>query len=68
MLRATLSVPEQELVLLRLNQNDCDSCDARIGFGTAGYPDETITCGNVARHGADNGDKLIKTMGYILVQ
>ena len=50
------------------NENACDSCDSRIGFGTAGYPDDNNTCGNVAKHAPDNGDKFIKTMGYILVQ
>ena len=50
------------------NGNACDSCDSRIGFGTAGYPDDNDTCGNVAKHTADNGEKFIKTMGYILVQ
>jgi len=50
------------------NGNTCDYCDSRIGFGTAGYPDDTNTCGNVAKHAPDNGDKFIKTMGYILVQ
>lgn len=49
-------------------QNDCDSCDSRIGFGGAGSPDDSITCGNGAGSYPDNGDKLIKTMGYILVQ
>ena len=49
-------------------QNDCDSCDSRIGFGTGGYPDDSNTCGNEAKHSADNGDKHIKAMGYILVQ
>ena len=23
------------------NENACDSCNSRIGFGTAGYPDDT---------------------------
>ena len=50
------------------NQDACSSCDSRIGFGTAGYPDDNDTCGNVAKHVPDNGDKYIKTMGYILVQ
>ena len=48
--------------------NPCDTCDSRIGFGTAGYLDDDNTCGNVAKHTADNGGKFIKTMGYILVQ
>ena len=50
------------------NPNDCGSCDSRIGFGTGGYPDNSITCGNVARYSPDNGNRNIKAMGYILVQ
>ena len=49
-------------------QNDCNSCDTRLGLGTGGYSDDTNTCGNVASHAPDNGVKIIKTMGYILVQ
>jgi len=45
----------------------CTSCDSRIGFGTGGYPDNSITCGNAAKHDRDNGDNIIKAMGYILV-
>ena len=54
--------------ILGNQENDCASCDSRIGFGTGGYPDDTNTCGNEALHGGDNGDKHIKAMGYILVQ
>ena len=50
------------------NENDCKSSDSRIGFGTAGYPDESNSWGDVAKHGGDNGNKLIKAMGVILVQ
>ena len=50
------------------NENHCDSCDSRIGFGTGGNFDDTNTCGNEAQYSVDNGDKHIKTMGYILVQ
>ena len=49
-------------------QNDCNSCDSRIGFGTGGNPDDSSTCGNEAMWSADNGDKHIKAFGYILVQ
>ena len=49
-------------------QNDCNSCDSRIGFGTGGYSDDTNTCGNAATARPDNGDQHIKAMGYILVQ
>ena len=54
--------------ILGNDQNDCNSPDSRIGFGTGGYPDDSNTCGNEAKHSTDNGDKLIKAMGYILVQ
>ena len=50
------------------DRNNCSSCNSRIGFGTGGYPDSSTTCGNVARHSPDNGDRYIKAMGYILVQ
>ena len=46
-------------------QNDCVSCNSRIGFGTRGGSN---TCGNVAALSPDNGDRNIKAMGYILVQ
>nr|XP_058960272.1 uncharacterized protein LOC131787202 [Pocillopora verrucosa] len=49
-------------------QNDCGSCDSRIGFGTGGQPDDSNTCGNEATWSPDNGIKHIKAMGYILVQ
>ena len=28
------------------NEDDCNRCDSRIGFGTEGYPDNSNTCGN----------------------
>ncbi|XP_078351737.1 uncharacterized protein LOC144636404 isoform X2 [Oculina patagonica] len=50
------------------NQNDCATCDSRIGFGTGGLHDDSNTCGNEAsRSSSDNGDKHIKAMGFILV-
>ncbi|XP_078349383.1 putative skeletal organic matrix protein 5 [Oculina patagonica] len=54
--------------ILGNNQNNCATCDSRIGFGTGGHHDDSNTCGNEATHSSDNGDKHIKTMGYILVQ
>ena len=56
--------------ILGNNENDCVTCDSRIGFGTGGYPDDSNTCGNAAtaKWSPDNGDKYIKAMGYILVQ
>ena len=51
-------------------QNNCNSCDSRIGFGTGGFPDDSNTCGNIDLDGlrADNGNKRIKAVGYILIQ
>ena len=49
-------------------ENDCQTTDSRIGFGTGGYVDDSNTCGNEATHDPDNGHKHIKAMGYILVQ
>ena len=54
--------------ILGNEQNDCDSCDSSIGIGTGGGPDDTCTCGNGAYADGDNGDKVIKAMGYVLVQ
>ncbi|XP_027056156.1 uncharacterized protein LOC113683142 [Pocillopora damicornis] len=56
--------------ILGNNENECNTCDSRIGFGTGGDPDNSITCGNAASwlYGSDNGKSDIKTMGYILVQ
>ena len=51
-----------------ISQNDCNSCDSRIGFGTGGLYDDSNTCGNEAIEYPDNGDKHIKGIGYILVQ
>ena len=52
--------------ILSNNEHVCTTCDSRIGFGIG--PLNRNTCGNVAMHGGDNGDKNIKAMGYILVQ
>lgn len=50
------------------NGKDCVTPDSRIGFGTGGYKDDSNTCGNVAAHSTDTGNKYIKAIGYILVQ
>ena len=60
--------PRARIGIVANEQNDCNSPDSRIGFGTGGSPDDSNTCGNEAMHGGDNGDKHIKAMGYILVQ
>ena len=54
--------------ILGNNEDDCITCDSRIGFGTGGHPDKTNTCDIEAHSGADNGARHIKTMGYIFIQ
>ena len=54
--------------ILANEDGDCNSCNSRIGFGTGGNHDDSNTCGNIAKTDADNGDQLIKALGYILVQ
>ena len=49
-------------------QNDCGYCDSRVGFGTGGRYDNSNTCGNQAKFDADNGNKRIKGICYILVK
>jgi len=60
--------PKARIGIVGNEQNDCHSCDSRIGFGTGGAHDDSNTCGNVAKFSPDNGDKFVKSMGYILVQ
>ena len=62
------SVTKARIGIVSNDHNTCTGCDSRIGFGTRGHPDDSNTCGNAALASPDNGDKLIKTMGYILVQ
>jgi len=49
-------------------QNNCETSESRIGFGTGGINDNSNSCGNEASHSPNNGDKHIKAMGYIIVQ
>ena len=55
--------PKARIGIVANNENRCDRCDSRIGFGTGGYPDNATTCGNVALSRSN-----IKAKGYILVQ
>jgi len=48
------------------NQDDCWTCDSRIGFGSGGLPDDSNTCGHAAQNG-DNGNKIVKAMCYLFV-
>ena len=63
------SLSKARIGILGNDEKDCFSCGSRIGFGTGGKHDDTNTCGNEAsaKWGADNGDRHIKAMGYILV-
>ena len=62
------SYSKARIGIISNQENDCFTCDSRIGFGTEGYPNDDNTCGNWARYGGDNSDRNIKAMGYILVQ
>ena len=66
--RTNSSFSRARIGIIGNEQNDCDSCDSRIGFGTGGYHDDSNTCGNEASFSPDNGVKHIKAVGYILVQ
>ncbi|XP_066025895.1 fibulin-2-like [Pocillopora verrucosa] len=54
---------EARIGVIANQENDCFTCDSRIGFGIGG----DNSCGNVATHKPDNGNKHIRAMGYILV-
>ena len=63
------SFSKARIGIISNNEDACTSCGSRIGFGTGGYPDTSSSCGNEASTSVpDNGQKHIKTMGYILVQ
>jgi hypothetical protein len=52
-------------------ENDCNSPDSRIGFGTGGNQggqNGRHSAGNEARHSPDNGDKSTTSFGYIFAQ
>ena len=60
--------PKARIGILGNNENDCYTCDSRIGFGTGGYPDNATSCGNSADGLYTAVGANINAMGYILVQ
>ena len=54
--------------ILGNGENDCVTCDSRIGFGMGGLPTNFNSCGNEASSEGDNGAQHLQAMGYILVQ
>ena len=64
----TTSQTKARIGIISNQEDDCNTCDSRIGFGTGGTHDDSNTCGNEATYSPDNGNKHIKAMGYILVQ
>ncbi|GMV38631.1 MAG: hypothetical protein AMXMBFR64_03470 [Myxococcales bacterium] len=57
--------------MLNNQENDCDSCDSRIGFGGYGSycgQDASNSCGNTATCSSDNGDRNTKGFGYVFVR
>ena len=63
------SYSKARIGIISNQENNCFTCDSRIGFGTGGFPSgNDNTCGNWAGHSPDNGNRYIKAMCYILVQ
>jgi hypothetical protein len=57
--------------ILGNEQNDCTSPDSWIGIGAVGAPcngGNLTSVGNVAGCGADNGDVVIQSFGYVFVR
>ena len=65
---AACDISKARIGFVANNENDCKSCDSRIGFGSGGYPNNSITCGNTAKWQPDNGEKYIQAMCYVFVQ
>ena len=65
---SSTSYSKARIGIIGNQQNNCGSCNSRIGLGTGGHPDDSNTCGNEASDSSDNGNKKIKAMGYIFVQ
>ena len=61
---ASLHIREQELVSLGTTGTLATTVTPEFGLVQQG----SNMCGNVAKDAPDNGEKFIKTMGYILVQ
>ena len=51
------SLSKARIGIINNQQNNCDSCDSRIGFGTGGDDDDINTSGNKATLSPDNGIK-----------
>ena len=63
------SPPKARIGIVGNDKKTCFSFEGRIGFGTGGHPDDSNTCGmEVPAYHADNGEKSIKAIGYILIQ
>ena len=52
------SMGKARIGIIGNNDNDCVTCDTRIGFGTGGKHNDGVTC----------GDQDQTAIGYILVQ
>ena len=65
---AVSNAAKARIGIIANNEDECVTCDSRIGFGSGGYPDDSNTCGIDAQNYVDNGERHIKVMGYILIQ
>ena len=64
----TNSAPHVRVGYAANQENDCLTCDSVIGFGINGGRFGSVTCGNRCYYTCDDGEKVVKTFGYILVQ
>ena len=66
----TIHFSKARIGIVANQESACNSCDSRIGFGTAGYFGKNNACGNEAKGTLkpDNGKKHTKAMGFVFVQ
>jgi hypothetical protein len=65
------SYAKARIGIINNQENDCNSPDSRLGFGTAGNncgQNYNNSCGNEARCSPDNGEKSTYAFGYIMVR
>ena len=59
----TKSQSKARIGIIANQQNDCSTCDSRIGFGTGGLQDDSNPCGNEATRSPDNGHNTLNPWG-----
>ena len=57
--------PDARIGIIANNEDECVTCDSRLGFGTARGLGDSNTCGNYCPFYCQTA---VKAFGYILVQ